>query len=154
MDSLEHLKSHLAGKVVLLGIGNRLRSDDAVGSLFASHLKNKIPFLVFDAETQPENYLGKIIREKPDTIILVDAVDFGGSPGEFRLVENPTLQETSLFFTHDASLSLSINYLQSHLAADIIILTIQPKSIAFAERLSPPVKKTLRRLEDFFYARK
>jgi len=31
MDILEHLLAHLTGKVVILGIGNTLKSDDGVG---------------------------------------------------------------------------------------------------------------------------
>lgn len=147
---LTHLKSHLKGKVVILGIGNTLRSDDGVGSILASHIKDKVKFMVFDAEVNPENYLGKITKEKPDTIVIIDAVDFGGSPGEFRVLEADDLKTANLFSTHNASLSLLINYLQSHLKVDIIILIIQPKNISFGERLSPEISETLGKLEVWF----
>ena len=74
---LEHLKLHLAGKVVILGIGNTFRGDDGIGSLLAQRLKDKVSFIVYDSGPSPENYLGKIIKDKPDNIIIVDAVDFG-----------------------------------------------------------------------------
>ena len=35
MQDLEHLKEHLKGKVVILGIGSTLRSDDGIGSVIA-----------------------------------------------------------------------------------------------------------------------
>jgi hydrogenase 3 maturation protease len=149
---LEHLRSHLKGKVVILGIGNSLRSDDAVGSELASRLKDKVSFLVFDAAATPENYLGKIIKEKPDTVVIIDAVDFGGSPGEFRELEEADLKTVNLFFTHNASLSLTINYLQSHLKLDIIILMIQPKTIVFGDTISKEVSESLVKLEDWFRA--
>lgn len=147
---LEHLKAHLQGKVVILGIGNSLRGDDAVGSLFAQHIKGKAPYSVYDAGESPENYLGKIEKENPDNIIIVDAADFGGKPGEFMVAEADDIKTTNLFSTHNASISLTINYLQNNLKADIIILIIQPKSIAFGENLSPEITETLYKLENWF----
>jgi hydrogenase 3 maturation protease len=115
---LDHLKPYLKGKVVILGVGNTLRSDDGVGSLLAKRIKEKVPFIVWDTGVSPENYLGKAVN---------------------------------LFSTHNASISLTINYLQSHLKADIIILLIQPKSIAFGDCLSSEVGLTLAKLESWFY---
>lgn len=147
---LERLKLHLKGKVVILGIGNILRSDDAVGSILAGRIKDKVPFIVFDAGVSPENYLGKIIEENPDTIVIVDAVDFGAKPGEFKELEADEVKTINLFSTHNASISLSINYLQSNLKADIIILIIQPKTTALDDKLSFEVSETLNELEDWF----
>lgn len=147
---LERLKSHLKGKVVILGIGNTLRSDDAIGSLLASRIKDKVSFTVFDAGESPENYLEKIIRENPDTILIVDAVDFGSPPGEYNILEGSGIRTSNLFSTHNASISLTINYLQKHIKADIIILIIQPKTIAFGDTLSPELSGTLDKLEDWF----
>jgi len=147
---LNGLKSRLKGKVVVLGIGNTLRSDDGAGSVLAKRIKNKAAFIVFDAEASPENYLGKIISEKPDTVLIIDGVDFGGNPGETRLLEAWDIKTANLFATHNASISLTINYLQSNLKADIIILIIQPKFINFGDKLSKEVSDTLVELEDWF----
>jgi hydrogenase 3 maturation protease len=147
---LDHLKEHLKGKVVILGIGNSLRSDDAVGSILACRLKDKVSFLVYDAAASPENYLGKIIRDKPDNIVIIDAVDFGGKPGELRILEGKNVQTVNFFSTHNASVSLTINYLQSNLKTDIIILAIQPKDISFGDDLSQEITKTLDELESWF----
>ena len=148
---LEHLKLHLAGKVVILGIGNTFRGDDGIGSLLAQRLKDKVPFIVYDAGPSPENYLGKIIKDKPDNIIIVDAVDFGGAAGDFREVEGQDIATVNLFSTHNASISLTINYLQNNLKANIIILIIQPKDITFVDNLTPELTETLKRFESWFY---
>lgn len=148
---LDHLKLHLKGKVVILGIGNTLRSDDGAGSLLADRIKDKVAYIVYDSAVSPENYLGKIIKDNPQTIVIIDAVDFGGKPGEFRMVEAEDIQTVNLFSTHNASISLTINYLQDHLKTDIIMLIIQPKSIVFGGSLSREVEETLDKLEDWFY---
>jgi hydrogenase 3 maturation protease len=147
---LDHLKLHLKGKVVIVGIGNTLKSDDGIGSLLAARIKDKVPYIVYDAGTSPENYLGKIIKDKPDNIVLIDAVDFGGAPGEFRELKGEELKTANLFSTHNASLSLVINYLQSNLKVDIIILIIQPKSLSFGDKLSPEISAALEKLENWF----
>jgi hydrogenase 3 maturation protease len=147
----EHLKAHLQGRVVLLGIGNTLHSDDAIGSLLAARLKDKVPFIVYDCAANPENYLGKAIRDQPDNIVIIDAADFKGEPGEIRVLEPGDIKPVNLFSTHNGSLELAINYLQSHSAADIIILAVQPKSIIFGDNLSPEVASTLDYLEQWFY---
>jgi len=152
MDTLEHLKAHLKGKVIILGIGSMMRRDDAAGSILASRLEGKVPFMVLDAGPSPENYFGKMIREKPDNIIIIDAVDFGGKAGEYLVFEAGDVKTVNLFSTHNASISLAINYLQSNLTAEIIILAIQPRSVAFGEGLSPEIAKTLAILEEWFYA--
>jgi len=136
---------------VILGMGNTLRSDDAAGSLLAARIKDRVSYTVYDAGQSPENYLEKIIKEKPDTILIIDAVDFGGKPGEFRLMEARDLKTVNLFSTHNASISLAINYLKNNLQADIIILIIQPKGISFGEGLSQQISETLNRLENCFY---
>jgi len=147
---LDHLKLHLKGKVVILGIGNVLRGDDGIGSLLADRLKGKVPWTVYDAAESPENYLGPVIKQRPDTIVLVDAVDFGGEPGEFRVLEATEIKTSNLFSTHNASIGLTINYLQTNLKADIITLIIQPCQITLGGDLSRPVEETLHKLENWF----
>ncbi|MBP7835890.1 MAG: hydrogenase maturation protease [Candidatus Omnitrophica bacterium] len=149
--ALEHLKLHLTGKVLLLGIGNNLRSDDGIGSLLAVRLQGKLPYIVYDASSSPENYLGKIIKDEPDTILLIDAVDFGGEAGEIRLLEGEDIQTVNFFSTHDASISLAISYLKNSLKhTGIFILAIQPKILAFGDKLSPEITQALEKIERWF----
>lgn len=140
----------LKGKVIVLGIGNRLRSDDGVGPVLAARLEDKGNFTVYDCGMSPENYLEKVIREKPDSVVLIDAVDFGGKPGEFKILQPAEIKTVNFFTTHNASISLAINYLQNNLKVDIIILIIQPKSIVLGEELSPEVARALDKLEECF----
>ena len=151
LDILKHLKLHLTGKTVILGIGNTLRSDDGIGSILATRIQDKVPYIVYDSGSCPENYLGKVIQDKPDTILLIDAVDFGGGAGEFRMLEGEDIQTVNFFSTHDASISLAISYLRNSLkTVDIIILAIQPEVLVFGDKLSPQISATLTKLENWF----
>jgi hydrogenase 3 maturation protease len=106
---------------------------------------------VYDCGTSPENYLGKVIKDAPATVVLIDAVDFAGEPGEIRELFPEHMQAGNLFATHNASLGLAANYLQNNLKADIIIVAIQPKRLDFDDKLSPEVEDSVGRLKEWFY---
>jgi len=144
------IKPYLETKFLIVGLGNILRADDAVGLILARRLKKKTKFSIFDVETAFENYLEKIIQKKPKTLFIIDAIDFGGKPGEVKLFSPEELNTLNLGFTHNPSLNLGINYLQNKLKINIIILAIQPKSIAFKRGLSNKIKKTVDLLENLF----
>jgi len=59
----------------VLGIGNPLRGDDAVGLRIIQNLMGKVPddVLLLECEMVPENYLSKIEQFKPTHVLMVDA---------------------------------------------------------------------------------
>ncbi len=60
------------------------------------------------------------------------------------------IKNISLYFTHDASLALSIEYLQEKKESDILILAIKTYNHLFGETMSEPVKQTEGIIENFF----
>ncbi|MFH1202160.1 MAG: hydrogenase 3 maturation endopeptidase HyCI [Candidatus Omnitrophota bacterium] len=143
------LKKFLKKDTLILGIGNTLRGDDGFGSLLTQRLNKKIGPLAIDAGSSPENFLGKIVKRNPAAILIVDAVDFGGSPGELKIFLPCQLQTSNFFSTHNASVNLLIKFLQENLSADIMCLAAQPKDINFGEGLSPELALSLEKLESF-----
>ncbi len=145
----EEIKKRLAevikGKVVILGVGNDLRGDDGFGSLLAKGLKEKVKGVIFDGGKSPENYIGKIIKERPDSILIVDALDTGSSPGEVTIREPEELRGEE-FSTHHLSLPLMASVLQSETRAKIHVIGVQPVRIKFGEGLSLPMERVLERL--------
>ena len=61
----DRLKRLLIGKVVIVGIGNSLRGDDALGPLLVERLKERVKVPCIDAGRSLENYIGKILKEEP-----------------------------------------------------------------------------------------
>lgn len=143
---LIRIKNRLKGKVLIVGMGNPLRGDDGVGPEIIRRLKRSLTNLpLFDVGEVPENYLEKIVKEKPDTIVLIDATEVGSSPGEVRIIERGDVEEKSLF-THDVSLNIIAQYLQKETSADVFFIGIQPKSTKFGRKISKPVRKGLRKV--------
>ncbi len=144
-------KNILKGKVVIVGIGNILRGDDAVGPELIKRLKLKIKnesqIELLDVGEAPENYLEKIVKQTPDTVLLIDAVDFGGSAGSVTLLEQESLKEDGLT-THNASLKLTIKYLKERSINRIFIIGVQPEQIKFGGGLSKSVDKTLNQIKE------
>ncbi len=119
-----NLEGLAGGKVVVVGIGNTLRADDGAGSLVAERLRERYPDVVFDAAQAPENYLAPIRRADPDVVVLVDAADFGGSPGEVRAATAEDV-EGLMMGTHAAPLSVFMRVLKDETGADVMLLAVQ-----------------------------
>lgn len=136
------LDDFLAGRVCVLGIGNRDRCDDGVGSLIAERLAGRISAPTFDAGAVPENYLEKVARLRPDTILIVDAADFGGAPGEIRVLDTNTVAPAALS-THALSLRMAAQFLKARTGARLALLAIQPADIGPGAHLSDAVSRAV-----------
>jgi hydrogenase maturation protease len=138
-DQLAHF---IDGRVCLLGIGNRYQHDDAIGPYLAEALESRPDYDVIDAGIIPEDYIETTAHKHPDTILMVDATDFGGEPGEVRLLypENVAYSGVS---KQAGSLRMLSEYLQARTHARIGLLAVQPADTSDGKGLSQPVAETL-----------
>jgi hydrogenase 3 maturation protease len=142
-EPLDSLLRKIKGKrLLIMGIGNRLRGDDAFGPLLIDRLEGHVTAQLLDAGDVPENYLGVVESARPEIILVVDAVNSGGKAGEVSLFVLDQLANTSVS-THNASLSLFFKVLQIDPPPEILLLAIQPANITLGEPLSKPVSATL-----------
>jgi hydrogenase 3 maturation protease len=144
MDKLNQLRRK--EKMVLMGIGNIDRGDDGVGVLLASRLASSNSIKSIVCEDVPENYTGVVRSENPNVILLLDAVDFGGEPGDVILLEADELTGDR-FSTHRPSLKLLMDYLSLETKADTLLLGIQPACIQHNNTLSHGVQESLNLIE-------
>jgi len=132
--------------LLIITIGNSYRSDDGVGPYIASKInKYKKNFTILNAEDQPENIIDEATQLKPGKIVIIDAADFGGMPGEIRLIEKKDIPDTSLS-THSLSPNILAAIIEEDTGADVFFLGIQPESIQLREGLSEPVKKAAEKI--------
>ncbi len=123
---------------LLMGIGNELRGDDAIGIYVARNFK-KEGWKVIVAGQVPEDFTSEIKKIKPDTFVMVDAALMGLEPGEVRRVPIDKIPSVA-FSTHGMPLSFLISYLKDYVG-DVILIGIQPESMEFGEGISERVKK-------------
>ena len=138
---------------MILGIGNEIKGDDAIGPIIAkksSSLFNENKNIaVFDGGTVPENYTGLIRKENPTHIILVDAVDMKKEPGYIRVVGKEEIANYNIS-THAMPVSFLIKYMETTVNAQIILIGVQPKSMGFAEPISKEVEESVEEVVDTF----
>ena len=144
-DLTDGLKQNLKGKVCVVGIGNRLKGDDAAGPELIDRLTGRSRFHCLDTGVAPENYLEKIVQIKPDTILLVDAMDFGGEAGSCRLFSADQITGGGLS-SHALSLRMTCDYLQQRISARIFVLGIQPAQVNLNGPLSAAVGVAVEKL--------
>lgn len=134
--------------IVFVGLGNKLRCDDAVGCYIVNQLKEKINlenFHFFDVGETVENYLTKILSVKPEYIIFVDAVK-GNSQEENFLLLSPDKLQNYTFSTHNISLPTIVEYISKYVQEEfsykptIYVLAVKIKSTEFAEQLTEETK--------------
>jgi len=142
---VDQLGSCVGEHVCVLGIGNRHWHDDGVGSYIAEALDERPDMDVIDAGFIPENHLEEVAAHHPDSILMVDATDFGGEPGQTRLIFPEKVAYSSIS-THAGSLRMLAEYMHQRTHAPVALLAIQPEDTDAGESLSPAVAETFRDL--------
>jgi hydrogenase 3 maturation protease len=145
---LAQLRDKLSGcrRLAVVGIGSFLRSDDAAGMIAAEGLagfqpKSGIALKAFLGGAAPENLTGQIKTFKPTHILLVDAASLGEKAGAVK-VFSPEQTAGVCFCTHQMPLKILADYLREALSCAVEIIGIQPKSLAFGEKVSREVKRS------------
>ena len=132
-------------RYVILGVGSRLRGDDAAGPMVAEKLSERGMKNCYDCGNVPENYLGKIEKAKPTDIIFVDAAESGAEPGTIGFHGGESFDYQSMS-THSAGLSPLMDYLGESCPARCWVLSIQPKATEYGAEVSKPVRKAVERI--------
>ena len=146
---------------IILGIGNPLGGDDAVGSFVVRSINEKRQgkagaehpktsrqqdITAIDAGTAPESYTSVIRRNRPKQLVLIDAADMGLPPGSIRLL-SPEKIATLSFSTHRMPLSAFVSYV-SEFCGQVYIIGIQPKRTTIGDKLSDIAQKSTDRVVD------
>jgi len=141
-------------RVLVLGIGNLVMSDDGVGVKVVQQLQREFRFAenveILDGGTLGLDLLPKL--EGIDHLIVVDAVETGHKPGTcVRLAgeELPIALETKVS-PHQMGLKdlLSVAELLGHSPGKMVLIGVQPASIEMDTELTPEVAAVLQVLVD------
>ena len=139
----------MKGKVTVVGVGNVMKGDDGFGSLLSERLKDKISADVITAGPTPENHIKAIRDSKPDIILIVDAADFGGNAGDIKLLKRRDIPLYG-FSTHNASLALFFDFLETDTKARVYMLAVQPYKNDMNAPLSDTLEEKRKEMETLF----
>lgn len=146
------LSDRLTGfhRLAILGVGSVLRSDDAAGMEVVRRLEERLcpmprSVRLFAGETAPENFSGSIKRFAPSHLLILDAADVGLNPGEFADIQ-PADVGGPCFLTHMLPLKVMVDYLVAETGAEVTLLGIQYRTLAFDGPLSPEINQAVEAL--------
>lgn len=124
-------------RILVLGLGNRLLSDDAAGPLvidqLSGNLASQAHISVRDGGTLGLSLLPEI--EDCEMLLAVDAARFGAAPGTVRVFENADM-DAQMFgrkrSAHEVALAdlMAAAALQGKLPAKRALVAVEPASTA------------------------
>jgi hydrogenase maturation protease len=141
VESLKFLFEQNDKKILFVGIGNVLRSDDGVGVHICNKIK-KSPYIdTLIVEVSIENYIKKINDLDPDILVLVDCADLKREPGHAELLPVAKIRD----FTPGTH-NISLKRVSEFFKMQVLVLGIQPVSISIGEHMTSRVKKSADRI--------
>jgi hydrogenase maturation protease len=132
-------------RILVLGLGNALMTDDAFGHQMVNALLGRFRFpaevTVLDGGTLGLDLLPHL--EGVGRLLVIDALEMGAAPGTvFRLAgEEVPRAFAGKLSVHQMGLQdlLAVAELQGHLPAELVVWGVQPASIERGLELTPPV---------------
>jgi hydrogenase 3 maturation protease len=145
---LDILAGRLRGKrTVILGVGNPLQGDDAIGPSLVDSLHGRLEATLINGGEVPENYLSAIRATRPEVVLIVVALELGAEPGCIAVLDADKLRAIGNF-TRNPGLAFLAVMIQDGTGAEVLLVGIQPQDTSFAAQLSKPVHQTLNSLEE------
>jgi len=143
---LQQLNKFRDSATVIVGIGNILKGDDGAGPLVCEQLgRVKVCAELIDAGTVPENYIQPIIKKAPQNLLVIDAIDFGASPGTIRIFKPEQLNSHAIS-THSLSPRLFVDMVCQYIKLDVYFVGIQPAQTQLGQSISPQVNRAIQQL--------
>ncbi len=143
----ECLRRILSRDSMIICIGNYMRRDDAAGLVICRMVKYRVRFNnIFDCEGGLENCFRLIEKIKPRRILVVDAAEFNGEPGDVVLTNAIECDlELSLYSTHKIPINLAARFVKSFYGVeDIWVLGVKPADTSVGFGLSKRVLESCR----------
>jgi len=141
----EKLNKLRGSHTLIIGIGNTLKGDDGAGPLVCQQLVGKVCAELINADSVPENYIQNIIKKAPRNLLIIDAIDFGASPGQIRIFKPSRLSSLAIS-THTLSPHLFIDMITQAIEVEVYFVGIQPAQINLGESISSAVDQAVQRL--------
>ena len=130
--------------VLVVGIGNPQRGDDAAGLILGRAVAERLGKPYLECEEVPENYLADMHQSPAGTVLFVDAVHMSAEAGEIRVLDLDELADPGVS-THKSSLRLLAGLLTEHYGKRVALLGIQPICLDWGKPLTEPVARAIDR---------
>ncbi len=132
------------GRIVVIGVGNPDRGDDAAGRLVARQLRGMLPAKIEVAEHDGEATALLALLDGADCAILIDACMSGGEPGavrRFNVSAKPLPEARFNLSTHGVGLGEAVELARAlgQLPPCVIVYAIEARAFNLGAPPSPAV---------------
>ncbi|MBE0661285.1 MAG: hydrogenase maturation protease [Bacteroidales bacterium] len=138
LNSLQHIFHQSHSKILIIAIGNFLRSDDGAGPRILEKLKATDRIQLLNAETNIERYIKPIQQSGADVLLFIDCVHFGKEAGYAELLSIDKIEDHTLH-----SHNISLKRMKEFFTVPAYVLGIQPGTLKVSESMSPEVAKSV-----------
>ncbi|MFW6047771.1 MAG: hydrogenase 3 maturation endopeptidase HyCI [Candidatus Natronoplasma sp.] len=128
---------------LLLGVGNDIRGDDAVGELVVREFDSD-EWDMIDCGSVPENHITLIEEDQYDLVVIVDAAKMNLEPGAIRIVPREHLGVFTMS-THALPLSTVMDFL-GRKVKQVYLIGIQPKDMSLKEGMTTELQEAKERM--------
>jgi hydrogenase maturation protease len=132
------------GRLVIIGVGNPYRRDDAAGLLVARRLRERAPreVAVLEQDGEPASLIAA--WENADAVIIVDAASSGSAPGTLHVIDAgkvPLGRDLFRHSTHAFGVAEAVELAKTlgKLPPVVRVYGIEGKDFADGTELSPEV---------------
>lgn len=154
----QRLRQILSERTCIVGVGNLLRNDDAVGVMIAARLEREIApggrISVVNVEDVIENYVFQIAANDSRNVLVIDAVQGDGSAEIGSLVLG-RLDEMEManggYSTHKLALSTAASVLKHH-DKDVYLLGIVAANTDYGTEVSQAILDSAEAVIDLLQA--
>jgi hydrogenase maturation protease len=135
-------------RVLIIGVGNAYRRDDAVGLIVAQRLRQELPDDVTIREASGDGAALIELWDEADAVILIDAVQSGRAPGTVYRLDACKQSIPAACFrssTHAFSVAEAIELARAlqQLPSYLVVCGIEGKNFTAGVGLSPEVDKAV-----------
>jgi hydrogenase maturation protease len=140
-------------RVVVIGVGNLYRRDDAAGLVVAQHLRQIAPSHVTVMEQEGEPTALLEAWKDAHAVVLIDAVSSGAEPGTIHRLDalaGAVPQELFRYSTHAVSVAEAIELARAlgQLPPKLVVYGIEGKDFSAGVGLSPEVESRVAELSE------
>ena len=131
----------------VIGVGNPFKGDDGIGVKLIEETRESFAsegVQIFEVGSDTFEILH--ILKDLEAAIIVDAVRFGGEPGDYRFFTSDDVESLKGSETAHATNIIEVLNLSDKLDESperVLIMGVQPKDTNLGEEFSPPVKKRI-----------
>jgi len=142
-----------------MGVGNADYGDDGLGLQLAQAVAERSREcsrgpVVIDAGVTPERFLGRVSEGGYDSLVFLDAVEFGGMPGSVLVANSEEMvARFPQISTHKIALGTLARWVEASGKTKAWLLGVQPESLKMGQGLTPTVQETLEVLEELLCER-